>query len=66
MYLKFDEFSNKIRILITLLEEMDKKLLKNKSAIVDMCILMGLEDQIQEITDVSKEYIEISRIFFSR
>lgn len=64
MYTGFDELSSKIDDLLNLVKEMDKKLWKNRSAIIDMCILMGFEDDaIKRLTGASKEDIELSRIF---
>lgn len=64
MYTGFDELSKKIDDILKIIKEIDDRGWKNRSAMVDICIMIGFEDnQISRLTGATKEDIDFARIF---
>lgn len=64
MYIGFDELLEKINVLTKRVEEIEKKMWKNRNASIELAISMGMDDKdIVNITGASIQDIELVKIF---
>lgn len=64
MYTGFDELSEKINALTKRVEEVEKRMWKNRNTSVELAISMGMDDkEIVSVTGASIQDIELAKIF---